>query len=138
MPGGLAHEPWKLSAAQRLQYAPAPREIVAVASSSADEVVGMSGSQEMGGYPLKPIARPGQSWGTREQSGGGGKGGGKGGGGYNGNRKRGGPGQQSGGNNGNNQKFNSRAARDKQAEQQQGKQQRRRAARVQHGYMMDE
>ena len=130
MPGGLAHEPWKLSAAQRLQYAPAPREIVAVASSSADEVVGMSGSQEMGGYPLKPIARPGQSWGTREQSGGGGKGGG-GGGGYNGNRKRGGPG-------GNNQKFNSRAARDKQAEQQQGKQQRRRAARVQHGYMMDE
>ena len=135
MPGGLAHEPWKLSAAQRLQYAPAPREIVAVASSSADEVVGMSGSQEMGGYPLKPIARPGQSWGTREQSGGGGKGGGGkgggGGGGYNGNRKRGGPG-------GNNQKFNSRAARDKQAEQQQGKQQRRRAARVQHGYMMDE
>ena len=113
VPAPMVHEPWKLSQAQRAQYSGG--------SDAAKQGL-------LGGYPLTPIPRPGQSWGTRE-----GGGGGKGGGGGN-DRKRGAGGGGSGSNK-NRGGGNSRAARDKHAEQQQGKQQRRRAARVQHGYM---
>ena len=116
VPAPMVHEPWKLSQAQRAQYSGG--------SDAAKQGL-------LGGYPLTPIPRPGQSWGTRE-----GGGGGKGGGGGN-DRKRGAGGGGGGGSGSNKNRGggNSRAARDKHAEQQQGKQQRRRAARVQHGYM---
>ena len=112
VPAPMVHEPWKLSRAQRAQYS----------GGSGGSDAAKQGP--LGGYPLTPIPRPGQSWGTRE-----GGGGGKGGGGGNDRSGAGGGGSGSNKNRG----GNSRAARDKHAEQQQGKQQRRRAARVQHG-----